>query len=132
MWNRNSWDKANEKLKEENTKFKFLLEDCKGVITELTDENAKLRSNLSLLRSEIEQLREEIEYSVKPRSTGPLKPTTALRFKVKRVKTFEDKFGSATQSTKEINILQQWYSISGFEGGSDGEWKDVPTSGSLY
>jgi hypothetical protein len=69
---------------------------------------------------------------VKPRSTGPLKPTTALRFKVKRVKTFEDKFGIFTEGTKEINILQQWYSISGFEGGSDGEWRDVPTSGSLY
>ncbi|MEI8286980.1 MAG: hypothetical protein WCG15_06755, partial [Actinomycetes bacterium] len=36
MWK--NWDKANEKLREENTKFKFLLEDCKGVITELTDE----------------------------------------------------------------------------------------------
>ena len=118
MWK--NWDKANEKLKEENTKFKFLLKECKELIEALVKQNQDLNKQL------------EVQKPEKPQSTRPLKPTTGLRFKIKLVNTFENKFGAATHGTKEINILQQWYSVSGFEDDTDGEWRDVTTSGSLY
>jgi hypothetical protein len=37
-----------------------------------------------------------------------------------------------THGTKEINILQQWYSVSGSEFDENGEWRDVRMEGSLY
>jgi hypothetical protein len=114
------WNNKEKRFEEENHKLRYLLKECQEVIEGLVKQNQELKKQL------------EVQKPEKPQSTRPLKPSIALRFKVKRVNVSESKFGAETRGTKEINILQQWYSVSGFEGDPDGEWRDVPTSGSLY
>jgi hypothetical protein len=108
MWK--NWDKENEKLKEENIKLKFLLGEAKVVIQELLKEREALKN--------------------KPERQ--LKPTIGLRYTVMTVNTSQNKFGIFTEGTKEVNILQQWYSVDGTRENSDGEWRDVRMEGSLY
>ncbi len=115
MWNNNE-----KRFEQENAKLRHLLKECQEVIENLVKQNQELKQMLTKQKQ------------VNPQSTQPLKPSIGLRFKVKRVNVSESKFGAETRGTKEINILQQWYSVSGFEGDPDGEWRDVKTEGSLY
>lgn len=115
MWNNNE-----KRFEEENHKLRHLLKECQEVIENLVKQNQELKQMLTK-----QQL-------VSDRTEQKLKASVALRFKIKRVNVTENKFGAMTHGTKEINILQQWYSVTGSEFDVDGEWRDVPTSGSLY
>jgi predicted RNase H-like nuclease (RuvC/YqgF family) len=118
MWY--SLDKEYQRIEQENDKLKALIKECREVIEGLVKQNQELKKQL------------EVQKPEKPNNTWTLKPSIGLRFKVKRVNVTEDKFGAITHGTKEINILQQWYSVSGSEFDENGEWRDVRTEGSLY
>jgi predicted RNase H-like nuclease (RuvC/YqgF family) len=114
MW---SWD--NKRFEEENHKLRHLLKECQQVIEDLVKQNQELKQQLT-------------KQKVPDRTEQKLKASVALRFKVRRVNTTENKFGAMTHGTKEISILQQWYSVTGSEFDENGEWRDVRTEGSLY
>jgi predicted phage tail protein len=121
MWN---WD--NEKrFEEENHKLRHLLKECREVIEALVKQNQELKQQLTKQQPVNRE-------SVKDRTEQKLNASVKLRFKVRRVNTTENKFGAMTHGTKEISILQQWYSVSGSEFDENGEWRDVRMEGSLY
>jgi predicted RNase H-like nuclease (RuvC/YqgF family) len=115
MWNNNE-----KRFEEENEKLRHLLKECREVIENLVKQNQELKQMLTK------------QQPVPDRTEQKLNASVALRFKVRRVNTTENKFGAMTHGTKEINILQQWYSVSGSEYDENGEWRDVRMEGSLY
>ena len=117
------WNNKEKRFEEENHKLRHLLKECKELIEALVKQNQELQHELQELKK---------KPPAPDRTEQKLKASVALRFKVRRVNTTENKFGAMTHGTKEINILQQWYSVSGFEFDENGEWRDVRTEGSLY
>jgi len=126
------WDESQmEKLQKEHNRMRELCKEAADVIAELQAENSSLRANRSLLKSEVDQLREELNHLTKSQPQE-LKPSVGFQYTTKTINVTENKFGIFSEGTKEINILQQWFSVDGTRENSDGEWRDVPISGSLY
>jgi predicted nuclease with TOPRIM domain len=126
------WDESQmEKLQKEHNRMRELCKEAADVIAELQAENSSLRANRSLLKSEVDQLREELNHLTKSQPQE-LKPSVGFQYTTKTINVTENKFGIFSEGTKEINILQQWFSVDGTRENSDGEWRDVPMSGSLY